>query len=194
MGWGQQFSSVTFNVVLASIVFVFGLSFLGVWEIPIPGFVGSGKTNELADREGPVGAFSKGVLTTVLATRCSGPLLGTALTWAVSQPPMLTYLVFTFVGLGMASPYLLAAAFPNITDLLPKPGAWMNTFKQSMGFVLLATVAYLLTFIPISVVVPMVVFMIGLGVFSYAKVIKHSLKEIVLAFEEHTVECAGSLQ
>ena len=61
--WGEQFSSVAFNVVLASVVFVFALSFLGVWEIPIPGFVGSGKTGELAEREGaPPGAFSKGVV------------------------------------------------------------------------------------------------------------------------------------
>ncbi len=163
MGWGQQFSSVTFNIVLAAVVFVFGLSFLGVWEIPIPGFVGAGAANDLAQREGAAGAFSKGVLTTVLATPCSGPLLGSALTWAVTQSPLLTYLVFAFVGLGMASPYLVVGAFPKLIAFLPKPGEWMNTFKHVMGFVLLATVAYLLSFMSIPYVVPTVTFMIGLG-------------------------------
>ncbi|MFB3107003.1 MAG: protein-disulfide reductase DsbD family protein, partial [Pseudomonadales bacterium] len=153
---------MAFNVVLASVVFVFALSFLGVWEIPIPGFVGSGKANELAQREGAAGAFSKGVLTTVLATPCSGPLLGAALTWAVIQPPLLTYLVFAVVGLGMASPYLLVGVFPKLIGFLPKPGAWMDTFKQMMGFVLLATVVYLLTIIPPAYVVPTVALMIGL--------------------------------
>ncbi|MCI0493262.1 MAG: thioredoxin family protein, partial [Planctomycetes bacterium] len=163
LGWGQQFSSVTFNVILAAVVFAFGLSFLGVWEIPIPGFVGSGGTSHLAQREGAAGAFSKGVLTTVLATPCSGPLLGSALTWAVTQPPLFTYLVFAFVGLGMASPYLLVGTFPRLIAFLPKPGEWMNTFKHIMGFVLLATVAYLLSFMPIPYVMPTVTFMIGLG-------------------------------
>lgn len=100
LGWGEQFSSVTFNVVLVSVVFVFALSFLGVWEIPLPGFVGVAAGSHLADREGPDGAFTKGVLTTTLATSCSGPLLGSALTWAVTQPAPLTYGVFATVGAG----------------------------------------------------------------------------------------------
>jgi len=162
LGWGEQFSSVTFNVILTSVVFAFALSFLGVWEIPIPGFVGSGKVGDLATKEGPSGAFFKGVLTTVLATPCSGPLLGSALTWAVSQPPAVAYAGFTCVGLGMASPYLLIGAFPQLVSFLPKPGAWMDTFKHMMGFVLLGTVIFLLTFIPIPFVVPTVAFMMGL--------------------------------
>jgi len=162
MGWGQQFSSVTFNIVLASVVFMFALSFLGVWEIPIPGFVGTGGANDLAQKEGAGGAFSKGVLTTVLATPCSGPLLGAALTWAVTQPPILTYLVFVCVGLGMASPYLLLGAFPSLLTMIPKPGNWMITFKQVMGLMMLATVVYVLSFIPIPYVLPMVAFMVAL--------------------------------
>jgi len=162
LGWGEQFSSVTFSVILTSVVFAFALSFLGVWEIPIPGFVGTGKVNNLATKEGPSGAFFKGVLTTVLATPCSGPLLGSALTWAVSQPPVVAYAGFGCVGLGMASPYLLIGAFPQLVSFLPKPGAWMDTFKHLMGFVLLGTVIFLLTFIPIPYVVPTVAFMMGL--------------------------------
>ncbi len=164
LGWGEQFSSVSFNVILTSVVFVFALSFLGVWQIPIPGLVGSGRANQLADQEGIGGAFSKGVLSTVLATPCSGPMLGPALTWAVSQPPATAYAGFACVGLGMASPYLLIGAFPRLIAFLPKPGAWMDTFKHIMGFVLLGTVVYLLTFIPIPFVVPTVAFIVGLWV------------------------------
>ena len=139
-----------------------GLSFLGVWEVPIPGFVGRGKTVELAEKEGFAGAFSKGILTTILATPCSAPFLAPALTWAVSRPPVETYAVFSAVGLGMASPYLLIGAFPNLIAFLPKPGAWMDTFKQVMGFVLLATVVFLLTFVPWTLIVPTVGFLFGL--------------------------------
>jgi suppressor for copper-sensitivity B len=162
LSWGEQFSSVTFNIVLASVVFVFALSFLGIWEIPIPGFVGSGKTGQLAEREGATGAFSKGVLSTVLASPRSGPLLGSALTWALLQPPTIAYAGFATVGLGMASPYLLIGAFPQLVAFLPKPGAWMDTFKQTMGFVLLGTVVYLLTLVPFAYVLPTVALIIGL--------------------------------
>ncbi len=162
LGWGAQFSNTAFNIVLTSVVFAFALSFLDVWEIPIPGFAGSGKAAELAEREGYFGAFFKGVLTTVLATPCSGPMLVPALTWAVAQPASVTYTVFASVGLGMASPYLLVGAFPKLLFFLPRPGAWMDTFKHIMGFVLLGTVVFLLTFIEVAYVVPTVAFLMGL--------------------------------
>lgn len=162
IGWGAQFSDVRFNIVLTSILFVFALSFLGVWEIPIPGLVGSGKAGELAAQEGPSGAFAKGVLTTILATPCSGPLLVPALAWAVAQPAAVAYASFACVGLGMASPYLVIGAFPRLIRFLPKPGAWMETLKHIMGFVLLGTVVFLLTFIEIPYVVPTLAFLIGL--------------------------------
>ena len=165
LGWGDQFRNLPFNIVLTAIVFVFALSFLGVWEIPIPGFVASGKASEVADQEGPAGAFCKGVLTTVLATPCSGPLLVPALTWAVAQPPLVTYLGFFCVGLGMAFPYLVIGANPQLIRFLPKPGAWMETFKNIMGFVLLATVVFLMTIvssISIPAVLPVFTFLIGL--------------------------------
>ncbi len=161
-GWGQLFSYQGFNITLAAVVFVMGLSFLGVWEIPIPGFAGRGKAIEVAEKEGAAGAFAKGVLTTILATPCSAPLLAPALAWAVAQPPPRTYAVFTSVGVGMALPYLLIGAFPKLIGFLPKPGAWMDTFKQIMGFVLLGTVVFLLTFIQWSYVVPTVGLLFGL--------------------------------
>jgi thiol:disulfide interchange protein DsbD len=158
LGWGGQFSSLTFNIVLVAVVFVFALSFLGVWEIPIPGF--SSTTAAEGEGEGFAGAFSVGMLTTVLATPCSGPLLFPALTYAISQPVAVTYLVFFMVGLGMACPYLLIGAFPALISVLPRPGMWMETFKHVMGFVLLGTVVWLLTIVA-AVSLPAIVPVIG---------------------------------
>jgi thiol:disulfide interchange protein len=138
------------------------LSFLGVWEIPIPGFVGSGKTGELATREGAAGAFSKGVLATVLATPCSGPALGPVFGFTLNQPPAITYLLFACIALGMSAPYLLIGAFPKLIRFLPRPGAWMDTFKQLMGFVLLGTIVFLLSFTNRDYIVPAFAMMVGL--------------------------------
>lgn len=160
--WGQQFQSATFDIVLCGVVFVMALSFLGVWEIPIPGFIGSGKSAELAAQEGAVGAFAKGVFTTVLATPCSGPFLGAVFSYALTRSPAITYVVFASIGLGMASPYLLIGAFPELVRFLPKPGAWMDTFKQIMGFILLGTVVYLFSLLQQSLFLPVLALLFGL--------------------------------
>ncbi|MDA7977623.1 MAG: thioredoxin family protein [Pirellulales bacterium] len=147
MAWGQQFQSTAFNVSLAALVWVMALSFLGVWEIPIPGFVGGSEANKLQEKEGYAGAFFRGVFTTLLATPCSGPFLGATFGYTLGQPAPVTFTIFGLIGLGMSAPYLLIGMYPKLVAWLPKPGAWMETFKQVMGFVLLGTVAFLLTFI-----------------------------------------------
>ena len=153
-GWGLLFQETGFNIFMIVVLFAMGLSFLGVWEFPIPGFAGAGRAQQMARREGFAGAFSKGVITTLLATPCIGPLMGGAVAWALNQPPVKTYAVFSSIGLGMASPYLLIGAFPGLVRFLPKPGAWMETFKNIMGFVLLASVVFIFTFLDWSYVVP----------------------------------------
>lgn len=161
IGWGQQFQSVGFNLVLSGLVFAMALSFLGVWEIPIPGFVGGNSASQLAAKEGPGGAFAKGVLTTVLSTPCSGPFLGPVFGFTLKQSAPVIFAIFTCVGLGMASPYLLIGAFPKMIRFLPKPGAWMDTFKQLMGFVLLFTVVFLLSFVGRDYVLPAIAMLIA---------------------------------
>lgn len=146
LGWGEQFTSTWFNVAMCALVFAMALSFLGVWELPIPGFVGGEAAGKLESQEGIGGAFFKGVLTTVLATPCSGPFLGPVFGFTLKQPWIVTYIIFGSIGLGMALPYLIIGAFPALVKFLPKPGAWMNTFKQLMGFVLLGTVVFLFSF------------------------------------------------
>ncbi|MDZ4782544.1 MAG: thioredoxin family protein [Planctomycetia bacterium] len=161
-GWGQQFSYASFNIVMTAVIFVMALSFLGVWEIPIPGFVGGSTASALARKEGWSGTFIKGVLTTILATPCSGPGLGTALAWTTGKPTLHVFGVFLSMGVGMASPYLLIGAFPSLLRFLPKPGAWMDTFKHMMGFVLVGTVAYMLTLLSPPLVIPTVTLLFGL--------------------------------
>lgn len=161
-GWGQQFSFDGFNITLTAIVFVMALSFLGVWEIPIPGFAGAGSAQKLAEKEGASGAFVKGVITTLLATPCSGPGLATAVGFALRENIFVTYAIFTAMGLGMASPYLAIGAKPSLLKFLPRPGEWMDTFKQIMGFVLLGTVVWLLMSLPIARLIPTITFLFSL--------------------------------
>jgi suppressor for copper-sensitivity B len=162
MGWGAQFTKPWFVIGMVGLVFSMALSFLGVWEIPIPGFVGSGGAQQLASREGASGAFAKGVFTTLLATPCSGPFLGPLFGLLLRESPAVIYAVFTCVGLGMASPYLLIGAFPQLIRMLPRPGAWMDTMKQFMAFVLLGTVVFLFMSIKQDYFIPTFAMLIGL--------------------------------
>lgn len=146
-GWGQQFQDIRFQVPMAVLVFAMALSFLGVWEIPIPGFATSSKSGELLEKEGLSGAFFKGILTTVLATPCSGPFLGTlfGLTLTLSVGSIL--LLYMLVGIGLGVPYLALCVSPGFIKLMPKPGAWMETLKQILAFPLLMTVVFFITMI-----------------------------------------------
>lgn len=144
-GWGQQFGAIEFRVLITAFMFSLALSFLGVWEIPIPGFAMSKTSTELSNREGYIGAFSKGLITTILATPCSAPFLGGVFVVALSQPAWVVLLIFGGVGLGMAFPYLVVALNPSLLSFLPKPGAWMQTFKEFLAFPMLLAVVFLVS-------------------------------------------------
>lgn len=140
LGWGFQMQSPVMLTILMGIFFIFGLNLFGVFEIGV-GLVGVDQ--KAKSHSGYLGAFLSGVLATVAATPCTAPYMGTALAYAITQPVLEAMSVFTGLGLGMASPFILAGIFPGMMKFLPKPGAWMNTFKQFLGFLLMATVAYL---------------------------------------------------
>ncbi len=164
LGWGGQFGSTAFNVIIASIVFAMALSLLGVWEVPIPGFFGSRSVHEATKQEGPLGAVLKGVVTTVLATPCTAPFMASAVAWAITQPFVTTLIVFASLGAGMAVPYIVIGVFPELLRFLPKPGPWMETFKQVSGFILLATVIFILSFIEQAALVPTILLLLGIAV------------------------------
>lgn len=162
-GWGELYTITEFKVGMIILVFAMALSFLGVWEIPLPGFAGGRGANNLQQKEGYGGAFFKGIFTTVLATPCSGPFLGSAIGFTLTQPAWVTFLIFGSIGFGMASPYLLIGMFPSLVKALPKPGAWMETFKQLMGFVLMGTVVYLISTVSTDAYLPVLTMLVAIG-------------------------------
>ncbi|MBE7181194.1 MAG: protein-disulfide reductase, partial [Terriglobus roseus] len=139
-GWGFQLQSPGFVAVLALLLFFFALSLSGVFEL---GLSLTSAGDSLTHKQGYAGSFFTGVLATVVATPCVGPFLGVAIGYALSQPPLVTFLVFTALALGLALPYLAISFFPSTMRWLPKPGAWMETLKQITAFPLYATVIWL---------------------------------------------------
>ncbi|MFM7605264.1 MAG: cytochrome c biogenesis protein CcdA, partial [Prosthecobacter sp.] len=119
--WGFQLQSASFNFALASFFLIFGLNMAGVFEI---GASAVGVGQDLQAKHGLGGSFFSGLLATLVSTPCSAPFLGTALGFAVKLPAPQAMLLFTLIGLGLASPFLLLSAFPSLVKVLPRPGAW----------------------------------------------------------------------
>ena len=142
--WGGfQFTNPYFVLALTVIVLVFGLNLFGVFEISLPQSV----TRSLlptSERQDLLGSFFQGVFATVLATPCTAPFLGTALGFAFTQSAAVILAMFVAIAAGMSAPYLLLSAQPAWLRFLPRPGPWMLHVKQFMGFLLLATLLFLL--------------------------------------------------
>jgi len=141
--WAFQFTNPWFVLIMSAVVLVFALNLFGIFEISLPQSANRGLLGWTA-REGDAGSFFQGVFATVLATPCTAPFLGTALGFAFTQSGWLILVMFLAIAAGMSSPYLLLSAQPAWLRLLPKPGAWMERVKQLMGFLLLATLLFLL--------------------------------------------------
>lgn len=141
IGWGFQLQSPRFVFVLMVGFFIFALNLSGLFEIG-QSFIGLG--GRFRGRGGLSGSFFSGCFATVVATPCAAPFLAPALGIAFTLSPFSSLLTFTCIGLGLAIPYLLLVLFPGLMNWLPRPGAWMETFKQGMAFLLYATVGYLL--------------------------------------------------
>ncbi len=140
LGWGFQLQQPLVVAGLALVVFALGLSLSGLWYANIG--IGQRGSN-LIQRSGASGDFFTGVLAVVLATPCTAPFMGAALAYAFTGPVMGGLLVFAMLGLGLALPFLLIGFIPALARRLPKPGAWMDTFKQLLAFPLYATAAWL---------------------------------------------------
>ena len=140
LGWGFQLQSPGFVFVLAGVMLVFAMAMSGVFEF---GLRATGVGANLQSKDGLTGSFFTGVLATVVATPCSAPFLAPALGAALALPISSSFLVFTAIAVGLSTPYLLLSLFPGAIKILPRPGAWMETFKEAMAFPLYATVGYL---------------------------------------------------
>jgi thiol:disulfide interchange protein len=142
--WGGfQFTNPYFVLVLSVIVLVFALNLFGVFEISLPQRFSRGLLST-SERKDNLGSFFQGVFATVLATPCTAPFLGTALGFAFSQSATIIFAIFIAIAAGMSAPYLLLSTQPAWLRFLPRPGAWMVHVKQFMGFLLLATLLFLL--------------------------------------------------
>ncbi len=141
LGWGFQLQSPAFVFGMAVFLLVFALNLSGLFEV---GLSATGVGGELQMKDGFLGSFFTGALATLVATPCSAPFLAPALGAALSLSAGQSFLVFTAIAIGLALPYLLLSIFPAAVKLLPRPGAWMETFKQFMAFPLYATVGWLL--------------------------------------------------
>lgn len=141
VGWGFQFQHPLFVIAMVTLITVMSLSLFGVFYVQLSG---GSAIDKLAQREGYVGAFGKGVSATILSTPCTAPFLGSALGFAFAQPWWGVIAIFLTIGAGLSAPYLLLCWKPGWMKFLPKPGDWMERFKEAMGFLMLASAAWLL--------------------------------------------------
>ncbi len=143
IGWGFQLQSPAFVTALAGLFMLLGLNLSGVFEFGMGLQSAAGNAASRIPSDGRLDAFFSGVLATAVATPCTAPLMGAALGFTLSQPPLVSILVFTLIAIGMALPVVTLSFFPGWVRMLPRPGAWMETFKQALAFPLFATVVWL---------------------------------------------------
>lgn len=141
VGWGFQLQSPLFVLMMIFILFIFALNLFGLFEFKTPG---GSKLGNVQTKEGFFGDFISGVLATILSTPCSAPFLGTALTFAFTSSSWMIFIIFMFVGLGLAFPFILTAIFPKTISFLPRPGMWMEKLKKFLGLTLILTAVWLI--------------------------------------------------
>lgn len=146
IGWGVQFQQPGFVAFLTVVVLLFALNLWGLFEIPLPvrlARLGDAGARAGAD-DGLAGHFASGLFVTLMATPCSAPFLGTALSFALGQSGATIFAVLSAVGVGLALPYLALVAAPAAAKWMPRPGAWMVTLRGVMGFLLAGAVVWLI--------------------------------------------------
>ncbi len=141
LGWGYQLQNPWVVLALILLMFILALNMFGIFEIGASATSVGGK---LQSKQGLSGSFFSGVLATIVATPCSAPFLGAAIGTAIALPAIQFFSAFTAMAIGLSAPYLVLSIFPKLIDFLPRPGAWMESFKQGMSFLLFATAGYLL--------------------------------------------------
>jgi suppressor for copper-sensitivity B len=144
VGWGVQFQQPVFLALMIGLIVIFAASMMGFFHMSLS----SGAMTRLARTEGKAGwggDFATGMFAAVMATPCSAPFIGTAVTYALTHGPMEIVAVFGAMGVGLSVPYLLVAARPGLIKRLPRPGAWMQTVQRALGVLLLLTAVWLVS-------------------------------------------------
>lgn len=149
LGWGIQFQNPWFIAAMVLVMVGFSASLLGLFEIRLS----SGVSTFLATRggNGLVGHFCQGAFATLLATPCTAPFLGTAVSVALVAPLSLLWGIFLVMGIGMSLPWLLIAAWPGLALRLPRPGRWMNVVRIILGLMMLASGLWLASLLAVHI-------------------------------------------
>ena len=140
LGWGFQLQSPLVVAGLAVLFTVIGLNLAGLFEF---GQFLPNRVATLEARNPAANAFLSGMLAVAIASPCTAPFMGASLGLALGLPAVQALLIFASIGVGMALPYLAASLIPAVAGWLPRPGAWMDTFKRAMAFPMFATVVWL---------------------------------------------------
>ena len=142
IGWGIQFQQPIFLFFLIFVLIIFSLNLFNLLEINLPGKLSSNINNYINNKKYGL-AFFEGAFATLLATPCSAPFLGSAISIALSSSFYMTLGIFIVLGFGMAFPYILFIIFPSLVSILPKPGKWMVHLKYILGFGVMLTAVWL---------------------------------------------------
>lgn len=144
IGWGFQLQSPWIVAALIGLFFLIGLNLLGTFELTFGGGLASSDAARGLQSDRLSGSFATGVLAVVVAAPCTAPFMGAAMGYAFVSTATEALAVFVALGIGMAAPYVLLTAMPELLARLPRPGAWMERFKQAMAFPMFATCVWLL--------------------------------------------------
>lgn len=149
LGWGIQFQNPWFIAAMTLVMVLFSASLLGLFEIRLP----SSASTFLATRggNGLAGHFCQGAFATLLATPCTAPFLGTAVSVALAAPLPQLWGIFFAMGVGMSLPWLLVAAWPELARRLPRPGRWMNVVRVTLGLMMLGSSLWLLSLLEVHI-------------------------------------------
>ncbi len=143
LGWGVQFQNPYFIGFMILVTWLFTLNLAGLFEVRLPGGLSTWAASK--GDHSYRGHFVQGMFATLLATPCSAPFLGTAVSFALGASALQLIAIFTFLGIGMALPWLAVASWPKLALRLPKPGRWMGVTKIIFSLMLAATTVWLLT-------------------------------------------------
>jgi len=144
LGWGFQLQTPWVIAGLTALFFIIGLNLLGAFEFSMGTALANAGPAQRLRPDRLSGSFGTGVLAVVVAAPCTAPFMGAALGYAITQPAVIALIVFAALGLGMALPYLALTLFPTLLKRLPRPGVWMERFRQVMAFPMFATCVWLL--------------------------------------------------
>ncbi len=144
LGWGFQLQTPWVVAALTGLFFLIGLNLLGAFEFTWGTGLANTRAGQRLAGDRLSGSFGTGILAVVVAAPCTAPFMGAALGYAITQPAAIALAVFAMLGVGMAAPYVLLTVFPALLARLPRPGAWMERFRQIMAFPMFATCVWLL--------------------------------------------------